>query len=348
MPTSTDSLQRLPRIAVVGTGYWGKNLVRNLDDLGALAAVCDSDEERLTAIRKQYGPHLEAFSDYEHMLETASIDAVVVATPAVTHDRLARQAILADKDVFVEKPVALSLAAGRELVELAEQRQRILMVGHLLWYHPAVIELKRLVDAGELGRLRYIYSNRLNFGRFRVEENILWSFAPHDISVILGLTSEMPSQVEAYGAAFLNPEVADVTVSTMAFPSGAMAHLFVSWLHPFKEQRLVVIGDRMMATFQDRPDGAELLLYPHGVSWENSIPIPDRADSQPVRIADGEPLKAECEHFIECIQTRQAPRTDGAEGLRVLEVLERCQQALRNQASNGWIAPPEQTPPMAT
>jgi UDP-2-acetamido-3-amino-2,3-dideoxy-glucuronate N-acetyltransferase len=205
------------------------------------------------------------------------------------------------------------------------------MVGHLLWYHPGILKLKELIDSGELGRIQYIYSNRLNLGKIRREENILWSFAPHDISVILGLLGETPNAVIAQGGNYLHEQIADTTVTLLSFPSGVKAHIFVSWLHPFKEQKLVVVGDQKMAVFDDVEKKDKLLLYPHSIQWKGQIPIANRADAQPVEIATKEPLLEECLHFLESVRTRRRPRTDGSEGLRVLSVLQQCQQGLEAQ-----------------
>ncbi|HWO42611.1 MAG TPA: DapH/DapD/GlmU-related protein, partial [Candidatus Eisenbacteria bacterium] len=218
----------------------------------------------------------------------------------------------------------------KEMVALASAMDRILMVGHLLWYHPAVLALKELIERGELGRIRYIYSNRLNLGKIRREENILWSFAPHDISVILGLVGEMPDAVSAQGCNYLHRRIADVTVSLLSFPSGIKAHVFVSWLHPYKEQKLIVVGERQMAVFDDVEEVHKLTLYPHVICWKGSIPVPNKAKARRVAVAATEPLRAECAHFLECVRTGRTPRTDGAEGLRVLSVLQQCQRALRD------------------
>lgn len=319
----------VPRVAVVGVGHWGRNLVRNFGDLRALAAVCDRDEARLTAFRDQYS-HCRFFQSYHDVLKDEAIDAVVIATPAETHADLVKAALQAGKDVFVEKPLSLSVPVAEALVALSKKNNRILMVGHLLWYHPAIAKLKQLVADGELGRIRYVYSSRLNLGKIRREENILWSFAPHDISVILGLLGEMPSAVQAQGGNYLHQQIADVTVSLFAFPSGVRAHIFVSWLHPFKEQKLVVVGDRKMAVFDDVEAKDKLLLYPHSIDWKDHIPVANKADAQPVPILSEEPLRAECLHFLDCVATRTRPRTDGEEGLRVLRVLQQCQEALES------------------
>src|SRR3989441_291298 len=331
--TRTASADRgWPRVAVIGSGYWGKNLVRNFHELGALAAICDSDAATRRSFQATY-PACRTFGRYDETLTDETIQAVAIATPAETHAGMVRQALLAGKDVFVEKPLSLSLSEGRALTDLARERKRILMVGHLLWYHPAVLKLKELIDGGELGRIQYIYSNRLNLGKIRREENILWSFAPHDISVILGLVGEMPDVIQTQGGNYLHDRIADVTVSLLSFPSGIKAHIFVSWLHPSKEQKLVVVGDRKMAVFDDVEEKNKLLLYSHTIQWKNHLPIPNRAEAQPVPFDPREPLQAECSHFLECIQTRQTPRTDGREGLRVLTVLQRCQEALEHDTS---------------
>jgi UDP-2-acetamido-3-amino-2,3-dideoxy-glucuronate N-acetyltransferase len=319
-----------PQVAVIGSGYWGKNLVRNFANLGALSVVCDSHAETLHTLGEQY-PQCRTVTSYTEVLRDDAIQAVAIATPAETHGVMVREALLAGKDVFVEKPLCLSVDQGKTLVELARERGRILMVGHLLWYHPAVLKLKDLIERGELGRIQYIYSNRLNLGKIRREENILWSFAPHDISVILGLLGETPNKVTAQGGNYLHEQIADTTVTLLSFPSGVKAHIFVSWLHPFKEQKLIVVGDRKMAVFDDMEKKNKLLLYPHSIQWKGQIPIANRAEAQSVEIETNEPLREECLHFLESVHNRQRPRTDGEEGLRVLSVLQQCQHALEPQ-----------------
>lgn len=332
------------RVAVVGTGYWGKNLVRNFHELHALAAICDSDDERLGVMSQQY-PGSKSIQSYSEILCDSTIQGVVIATPAETHAALVREALLAGKDVLVEKPLCLSVEEGRMLVELARERQQILMVGHLLWYHPAVLKLKQMIAEGELGRLQYIYSNRLNLGKIRREENILWSFAPHDISVILGLVGEVPNRVLAQGGNYLHQEIADATVSLLSFPSGVKAHIFVSWLHPFKEQKLIVVGDKKMAVFDDMEKKDKLLLYSHSINWKHQIPVANKAEAQVVALDTTEPLRSECEHFLDCIKARRSPRTDGQEGLRVLSVLQQCQQALDGEKSQTLSLPmPSKSP----
>ncbi|GAG25163.1 unnamed protein product, partial [marine sediment metagenome] len=256
-------------------------------------------------------PDIAISYDYRELLKNPEIKAVVIATPAVAHYPLAKEALLSNKDVFVEKPLALNYGEGEELVSIAQEKDNILMVGHILEYHPAIIKLKELVNNGELGNIKYIYSNRLNLGKFRTEENILWSFAPHDISIVLDLLEEMPEEVSAHGANYLEPNISDVTVTTMTFPSGVKAHIFVSWLHPYKEQKLVVIGGKKMVMFDDLGSNGKLFLYNHKIDWIERIPVPRPEDAQPLEVEEKEPLRAECEHFIDCIISRKLPRTDG-------------------------------------
>ena len=326
------------KVAVVGSGYWGKNLVRNFHALGALAAICDRDAGVLQTLQKMYDgvPAVQSFDDL--LGDSELSDAIVIATPAESHYELAKKALLAGKHVFVEKPLSLTVAEGEELVGLANQSRLTLMVGHILHYHQAVIQLKELVDAGELGKIQYLYSNRLNIGKIRAEENILWSFAPHDISVILMLLGEMPETVYATGGSYLQHKIPDTTLTTLDFPSGVKAHIFVSWLHPFKEQKLVVVGDRKMAVFNDVSQ-EKLLLYPHKIEWLQRIPVAAKAEAEVVMVEMEEPLKAECQHFLECAKKRMAPRTDGREGLRVLQVLQASQESINQDGCKISLAP---------
>jgi UDP-2-acetamido-3-amino-2,3-dideoxy-glucuronate N-acetyltransferase len=320
-----------PRIAVAGMGYWGKNLVRNFYQLGALSVVCDSNAAVEATLKKDY-PGVGYRADFASVLADPTITAVALATPAVTHYDLAKAAMLAGKDVYVEKPLAVDVKQGRELVELSEKLGRVLMVGHILRYHPAVLKLQELIRSGALGKLQCLYSNRLNIGKIRTEENILWSFAPHDISVILALLGKQPMRVSCTGGAYLNHDVSDVTLSTFEFAGGVHAHIFVSWLHPFKEQRLVVVGSEKMAVFDDTAEN-KLVLYPHRVEWKNNIPTAIKAEGEKVALDSGEPLKAECQHFVDCIAARKTPLTDGREGLQVLSVLDACQRSLMSRGA---------------
>ncbi|MBF0622526.1 MAG: Gfo/Idh/MocA family oxidoreductase [Magnetococcales bacterium] len=313
-------------IAVVGVGYWGKNLVRNFHGLGVLAAVCDSQD--ISGVMAEY-PDVPIVTAFQDILDNPDIHAVVISTPAVTHGRMVKQALLAGKDVLVEKPMCLNSTEAEALTQLANTQKRILMVGHLLWYHPAVLMLKALLEKGILGRLQYIYSNRLNLGKLRREENVLWSFAPHDISVILGLTGEMPESIQAHGSNDLHQQIADTSVTLLTFSSGVSAHIFVSWLHPFKEQKLVVVGDKAMVVFDDTlPWSDKLTIYHHEIAWNGTLPVAHKADGQAVPLKEKEPLREECRHFLTAIHTRTPPRTDAEEGQRVLAILNHCQHSM--------------------
>lgn len=324
-------------IAVIGCGYWGKNLVRNFAELGALHTICDSSPEALSKVGSLY-PNVHKETSLKTVLTNKEIQGVVISSPAVFHYSMAKQALLAGKDVFVEKPLSLTVKEGEEIVKLAEEKNQILMVGHLLEYHPGIVRLKQMVDSGELGRVDYIYSSRLNLGKFRTEENILWSFAPHDISVILLLLNELPEEVSAHGGCYLHQHIADVTVTTMSFGSGVRAHIFVSWLHPYKEQKLVVVGDKNMAVFDDVAPEKKLLLYEHGIEWIDRVPVPRKQEATAVEFTMAEPLKLECQHFMDCLKSRSRPRTDGRSGLRVIQILDACQKSLQGQGENVSLA----------
>ena len=322
---------QLPSVAVIGCGYWGKNLVRNFHQLGSLAAVCDTDRARLKQMNREYGVFVT--QDMEELLRRPDISAVVIAVPAAQHYATAKQALLAGKDVFVEKPLALRVDHGQELVDLARERSQLVMVGHLLQYHPAILALEKLVRSGELGKLEYISSSRLNLGKLRTEEDILWSFAPHDLAVILSLLREQPASVTAHGASYLNQGICDVTLSVLNFPSGVKAHVFVRWLHPFKEQKLVLVGDRQMAVFDDTNPEHKLVVYPHRIDWVDRTPIARKAEGRTIPIDTEEPLQLECKHFLECVRDRKPPRTDGANGLEVLKLLRACDESIRQKSA---------------
>ena len=314
------------RIAVVGCGYWGKNLVRNFHELGALAGVHDADPDTAMEFSGRYDvPAVE----WRTILSDGDIGAVAIATPAGTHAVLASEALEAGKHVFVEKPLALTTEEAEDVAKTAKRAKQTLMIGHLLQYHSAFLKLKETIERGDLGKLQYIYSNRLNLGKVRREENILWSFAPHDISMILALVGAEPDWVSAVGATYLSAEIADVTTTHLSFPGGVRAHVFVSWLHPFKEQKLVVVGEKGMAVFNDgEPWSRKLLLYPHRIDWVDGAPQPSRAEAEAVPIEECEPLKMECRHFLECAANGVRPLTDGAEAIRVLRVLRAAEESM--------------------
>ena len=330
------------KVGIVGCGYWGKNLVRVFSELGSLAAICDSDASRLEELRHSYS--VAATNRFEELLAMPDVQGLVIAAPAAQHYGLAKQALVAGKDVFVEKPLALRVEDGEELVQLAQHRSRILMVGHLLHYHPAIVALRRLIHEGELGRIEYVSSSRLNLGRLRMEEDILWSFAPHDISAIVHLLKENPSSVAAQGASYLNHPISDVTLTILSFESGVKAHIFVSWLHPFKEQKLVVVGNRKMAVFDDTQTETKLVLYPHRIDWINRVPVARKMEGEVVRLPQEEPLKVECAHFLECLKERKKPNTDGENGLAVLKILHMASESIRSHGKPTSMSP-EAVPP---
>lgn len=326
---------RKKNILVIGAGHWGKNLIRVYFDLGRLAAVCDSDENALKSIQGKY-PGIQWFGDVKRAIKQECIEAVVIATNASTHASLVALALLNGKDVFVEKPICLDLGDGENLKRLAEENQLVLMVGHLLLYHPAFIKASEFVRSGALGELRYLYSNRLSFGKIRREETALWSFAPHDISMILDLVGSSPTSVTGFGGEYLLHGIEDTTLCCMTWKNSIVkAHIFVSWLHPYKDQRLVMVGSKGMLVFNDVVENSEkLLLYPHQAGWDfKKLPALTKAEAQPIEFDEAEPLYQECLHFLECIESRARPKTCVDEGLRVLSVLQACQQALATGSS---------------
>jgi predicted dehydrogenase len=322
-------------IAVVGTGDWGANLVRNFASVrgGRLAVLCDSDLARLTRAAGQV-PGARTVADARDVAAAADVQAAVIAASAVSHYPLAKLLLEAGKDVYVEKPLTLRVDHAEELVRLAAERGRILMVGHLLLYHPAVQHLKRLVDEGTLGEVLYIYSQRVNLGKVRRDENALWSFAPHDLSVMLHLLGGEPLDVVARGSAFLQPRIEDVVFVDLRFPGDRLAHLHVSWLDPHKLRKFTVVGSRKMAVFDDMEASEKIRIYDKGVDRAGEIVA--YGDALTVRSGDiliprislQEPLRIECQHFVDCVRERKTPLTDGASGLRVVRVLAAAQASL--------------------
>jgi predicted dehydrogenase len=339
------------RIALVGIGAWGRNLARNYAQLpeAELRRICDSNPERLREAARAY-PRTICSSDYTHVLADPETDAVVIAASASAHFSLAREALLAGKDVYVEKPLTLDAGHGQELVRLAGDRSRVLMVGHLLLYHPVVVKLRELIQAGELGRILYIYSQRLNLGTVREDENALWSLAPHDVSSIMFLLGEEPTDVSARGQCFVHRGVEDVVFMTMAFGGRAFAHVHVSWLDPHKTRRITVVGSRKMAVFDDSEGTDKLRIFDKGADLGAGYDT--YAASVGLRFGDivvpyfksVEPLRLECQHFVECVRTRRRPVSDGDDGLRVVRVLCAAQRSLE---SNGVPLPVEGSVPLS-
>ncbi|MCS7201941.1 MAG: Gfo/Idh/MocA family oxidoreductase [Dictyoglomus sp.] len=314
-------------IGIVGLGYWGKNILRNLYELKVVRTACDFNEEIIKERKKTF-PDINYTTYYEDLLEDPNIKGIVVATPSITHYALSKKALLAGKDVLVEKPMTTSLKEGEELVNLADKNGLILMVGHILHYHPAVKRMKELILKGLIGKILYIYSNRVNIGKLRTDENVWWSLAPHDISLILMLAQSNVINFIYNGTSHISKGIDDIALASLEFENGIKAHIFVSWWHPFKEQRLVVIGEKGMIVFDD-VSKEKLFYYSHKVEWINNIPIAKKGDLEVIKIEEKEPLKEELRHFWECIKERKKPETDGYEGLRVLEVLEKCQNSIK-------------------
>ena len=320
------------RIGVVGLGYWGQNLARNFAAIAGCerAWLCDASPDALDSLAPSF-PGVRTTGNLEDLLNDPELDAVALATPVPTHSELAIRVANAGKHCFVEKPLATTAAEAEEAVAAAEGAGRILMVGHLLEYHPAVDRLKELLDEGQLGDLYYVYSNRLNLGQLRAEENALWSLGAHDVSVVLRLIGEEPEECSAHGESYLRKGVQDVVFCYLRFPSGLSAHLHLSWLDPHKERRLTVVGARRMATFDDMLLEGKLTVYDKGFdedahTWGEYIARSGESFSP--QISNSEPLRLECEHFIQCIRSGATPRSDGLSGLRVVRVLERLQRSL--------------------
>jgi len=319
-------------VAVVGLGYWGPNLARNFAALPGceLAWCCDASE----AARVRWAPafpQTRLTADLEDLLADDALDAIVLATPVPTHGSLAEQVLRAGKHCFVEKPLAQSATEAERAVAAARETGRTLMVGHLLVYHPGVAKLKEIADAGELGDIHYLYSNRLNLGKLRADENALWSLGAHDVSVVLHLAGEEPHWVEARGESYMRPGIEDVVFGFLRFPSGLAAHLHLSWLDPHKERRFTVVGARRMATFDDMALERKVTVYDKGFDQDAGSYgeyITRSGDIWSPRIDNREPLRLECEHFVACVRERRAPVSDGDAGLRVVRVLEGLQESL--------------------
>ncbi|MDR2455784.1 MAG: Gfo/Idh/MocA family oxidoreductase [Deltaproteobacteria bacterium] len=343
-------LQSPPKAAVIGAGNWGRNLVRDFYSLGALKLVCDQDPKILEEAREAY-PEIAVASSLAEVLSDPEIKAVALATPAVTHGELGLKILSSGRDLLVEKPLAMSASEGRALVAMASEKGLILMVDHLLNRHPAVERLKSMVAAGELGRIVHLSSARRNFGVIRRDENALWSLAPHDVAMVLGLMGSLPQKVLAVGGGgYLTRGVEDAAYAHLFFDNDATAAISVSWLHPYKEHRLSVVGLEKMAVFDDTlPWDSKLTVYPHKIRWRGSIPKAERAQGERVPLAETEPLKLQCQVFLEAVRTRIPPAdSHGEEALRVLRVLESLGQSLRDgqirliggQAGTGYQAHP--------
>jgi predicted dehydrogenase len=331
------------RVAVAGLGHWGPNIARNLAALPGveLAWCCDPSE----ASRERFAPSFPGArftGEIDELLADGSVDAVALATPVPTHAALAERVLASGKHCFVEKPMAQSTGDAEAVVAAAERAGRTLMVGHLLEYHPGIVKLKELIDGGELGRVLYIYGNRLNLGKLRADENALWSLGAHDVSVLLRLAGEEPSEVEARGESYMREGIEDVVFCYLRFPSGLAAQLHLSWLDPHKERRFTVVGEQRMATFDDMALEGKVTVYDKGFDERASSYgeyITRSGDIWSPRISNVEPLRIECENFVHCVREGAAPVSDGAAGLRVVKVLEALQHSLDASRRGGTSRP---------
>lgn len=317
------------RICTIGAGRWGKNHVRTLSSLGALGGIVEANAARKQELAQEY-PDVQLFADVHGALE-APFDGYIVATPAETHYEIASVLLKRGKPVLVEKPMALSAAQARKLAKLAERRNTTLMVGHVLLFHPAIRKIKDLVDAGKIGRLQYLYSNRLNLGTVRTEENILWSFAPHDISIFQYLIGAMPTEVESHGGIFLQPQLHDSTITVLRYPGNIVGHIFVSWLHPFKEHRLVAIGTKGMLSFDDSSESKDVLFYEKGIDWVNGEPIKRDGPTEVIGYDRAMPLTNELRYFIEHLETGSVDVAGADNAIEVLDILEQATASLTAQ-----------------
>lgn len=313
-------------LAVVGCGNWGMNHVRTaFKTFGNRLKYCSDSFPESEKKVKAISESIIFINGLDGILNDESVKAVIVATPAETHFEITKKLLLAGKNVLVEKPITLNSPDAKILNEIALERNLVLMVGHLLLFHPAILKIKEYIDNGKLGKLQYIYSNRLNLGTVRTEENILWSFAPHDISVIQFFTGDVPEEVKATGAVFLQKNIQDTTLTILKFKNNIHAHIYVSWLHPFKEQRLVVIGDKSMMMFEDTLKENKLKFYPKGIDIVEGLPVKRDLEFENIEFESTSPLELEQRHFIECIENNSVPRADGYNAISVLETLEKAQ-----------------------
>jgi len=324
------------KVGLIGVGAWGRNLARNFATMPdcELVIVSDSDAARKKLVA-EIAPAARFVTNPEEVFADSSIQAVIISTPPATHFELGKKAIMAGKDLFVEKPLVLDVGEGEELVRVAEERKRILMVGHIMVYHPAVLRLKEYIDKGEFGEVYYLYASRVNLGKVRDIENALWSFAPHDISMVLFFLGKLPVQVTATGQAYLQPGIEDVCFLTMHFDTRQMAHIHVSWLDPHKDRKVTIVGSKKMAVFDDSASSEKIWIYDKGVNTHADYTTYGEylalrsGDILIPKVELKEPLRLECQHFIDCVRTRRPPRSDGKNGLEVLRILEAANRSLK-------------------
>jgi len=324
----------LSNIAIVGLGNWGQHLARILYQLESLVKCCDLDEKKLAKFKKQFHG-IEFTNSFDEVINDNKTDGIIIASPAVFHHELAKKALLKGKPVFIEKPMTLNSKDGEELVRIAQKQGLPLMVGHLLKYHPAIIKIKELIDKGDLGDIYYLYSQRVNLGTIRKDENALWSFAPHDISVALYLLGDDIESVSARGECYLQSGIEDVVFLNIRYKNKLMVNIQISWLDPYKERKFTIVGSKKMVAFDDMQSTEKVKIYDKGVSREPGYE--SYGDSLSLRFGDinipkidmAEPLKLECKHFIDCIENKKMPHTDGNEGVKVVKILEKAQESLK-------------------
>lgn len=326
-----------PFIAIVGVGYWGEGLIRVFNQLGVLKIFCDIDEDTLAKRKKEY-PWVTATKNFNEILRNREIKGLVIATPAPTHYGLAKKAIIAGKDILVEKPLALKLAEGENLVKLSKKRKNILMVDHLFLYHPALLKIKEIVKRGRIGKIYHIHSTRLNFGIIRTEENALWSISPHDVSLIIEIIGKLPEKVSAFGKAYINKKIVDIVTANLKFKDNNIsADFFVSWLNPSKERKLIIIGSKAMLIFDDLSRD-KIIIHDYSIKLKKNKRSPiSKAEAiksmgKIVKITEKEPLMEVAKDFLNSISSRQQPKASGEEACNVLRVLEACQKSI---ISNG-------------
>jgi len=313
------------KVAVVGCGYWGKNLIRNFHELGVLEAVCDNDEELSKAFAKKYKVTSLPF---EEIINSTEIDSIVIAAPAKFHSEIALSGLNAKKHIFVEKPLAMTVDEAKELIIAAKKNKKKLMVGHLLHYHPVFAELKKIIRSGKLGKILVINSNRMSFGKLRSDENVIWSFAPHDISMVLSLTDDIPNGLFASGIDFFRRDIIDSASLSIDFENSLKCNINVSWISPFKEHKLTVITEKGIAVFDDTKKWEEkLIIYNNSFEYQD-LPKLNKNEGNYIEIPFGEPLKIECQHFLDIINKDLEPLTNGNEGVNVLSILEAADKSL--------------------
>jgi UDP-2-acetamido-3-amino-2,3-dideoxy-glucuronate N-acetyltransferase len=313
-------------IGVVGSGYWGKNVVRNFNELGHLYAICEIDAKRREQLKDEY-PDVKLYSNFSEMLNDSNIAGIAIATPAHTHYELARHSLKSGFPTYVEKPLTLTLKDSKELTALAEEKDIQLMVGHILEYHPAIVKMKEVVQAGEIGDVKHIRCTRVNLGKIRNQENIWWSFAPHDLSIIFTLIDEEPEKIQASSFDPIQKGIEDTVYADLQFPSGKSAHIHVSWLEPIKLHQTVVVGEKAMLVFNDTLPEDKLKMYKYSADFDK--PELKKDSEEVISYEAGQPLRIECQHFVDCIKNNSTPRTDGKSACRIINVIETVDNKLK-------------------